>query len=252
MVDREDLDTGVKGKQGELLVIGELLQRRYKVYLPVIDIGIDCLVDVGGGNYKEIQVKYREDEPTFNARKFSPRDNFYMICCVERRQRLEFWTIPSEVYHAKSKRIQVRGKDYLQLTIGKEGSQSYNDLAQYQNFGSLLKGATTEIRKAVSAASRRIESPHLKQQDLEREVLSILSSAQAPMSAKEIVSAIGSRLGPRFTKADLAIAKAGRIRWENTARFAIYQGLKRKGFIKASAKNQYIITTRGKEALNSW
>lgn len=28
----EDLDTSVKGKQGELIVMGELLQRGYKVY----------------------------------------------------------------------------------------------------------------------------------------------------------------------------------------------------------------------------
>jgi len=32
------------------------LGKGFTVYAPLIDVGTDCLVDVGGGNYKEIQV----------------------------------------------------------------------------------------------------------------------------------------------------------------------------------------------------
>ncbi len=81
----EDLEIGTdtKGKQGELIVLGELLRRGYKVYTPMVDSGIDCLVDVGEGNYKEIQIKYRENEPIFQARRFKPRDNFYFVCYLK-------------------------------------------------------------------------------------------------------------------------------------------------------------------------
>lgn len=246
----EDLDTSIKGKAGELLVIGELLQRGYKVYLPMIDLGIDCLVDVGNGNYKEVQIKYRENEAVFNARRFAPRDNFYVICCLSTRGRLEFWTIPSKLYRAKGKPIQVRGRDYLQLNIGREGSQSYNELAGCQNFGKLLEGASEEVRKAVSRASNRIEGPHFKQKDYEREVLLILSEATGPLRTEEIITAIKERMGPKFSRADLAPLTRGRIRWEGTARFAIYQGLKPKGLIEARTKNQWMISAKGKEILN--
>ncbi len=80
MAEELEIGSGVKGKQAELIVFGKLLERGYKVYTPMVDIGIDCLVDVGGGNYKEIQIKSREDSPVFTARKFKPRDNFYFVC----------------------------------------------------------------------------------------------------------------------------------------------------------------------------
>ncbi len=53
----EELGSVTKGKQGELIIIGKILLKGHKVYLPVVDTGIDFLVDVGKGNYKEIQVK---------------------------------------------------------------------------------------------------------------------------------------------------------------------------------------------------
>ncbi len=43
----EDIGTLAKGKQGELIVIGKLLERGLKVYLPMVNSGIDCLVDIG-------------------------------------------------------------------------------------------------------------------------------------------------------------------------------------------------------------
>lgn len=245
-MEEAELDTGSKGKAGELLVIGELLQRRYKVYVPEVDTGIDCLVDVGGGNYKEIQIKYREDEPIFNARRFTPRDNFYITCYLSTRWGRSIWTIPSKVFVTKSRPVQVRGKEYYQLRIGKEGSQAYNELAEYQNFGPLLRGATAGVRRDVSQASKRVEGPHLKQPDYEKEVLAILSEASAPMTARAIVSSIGIRMKSKFSAADMQKLKRGRIRWEGTARFAIYQGLKKKGLIEDKGKNQFIITPAGR------
>jgi hypothetical protein len=47
---------GMKGEFEELGIVGELLTRSYNVLTPMVDLGIDCLVDMGNGKYKEIQV----------------------------------------------------------------------------------------------------------------------------------------------------------------------------------------------------
>jgi hypothetical protein len=54
----------------------------------------------------------------------------------------------------------------------------------------------------------------------------------------------------RFSKADLeptkgTKGKSNRKRWEVTARFAIYQGLKRKGLIVTVGKNMRISHPKG-------
>src|SRR5208282_4623309 len=47
------------------------------------------------------------------------------------------------------------GRDYIQLTIGKEGSDSYDNLTRYrENFHQLLRGATKEVREIVTNLSR--------------------------------------------------------------------------------------------------
>jgi hypothetical protein len=48
--------------------------------------------------YKEIQVKYREDQPTFTVRKLKPRDGFYVVCHLRTRRGDDFWIIPSRVF----------------------------------------------------------------------------------------------------------------------------------------------------------
>ena len=95
--DEEDLESSVKGKHAELMVIGKLLEQGFTIYTPLLDVGIDCLVDVGGGSYKEIQVKYRETNATFLARKFTPRESFYVICYLRTIRSEDIWVIPGKV-----------------------------------------------------------------------------------------------------------------------------------------------------------
>lgn len=248
-LETEELSTGAKGKRGELIVIGELLRQGLQVYLPVVDSGIDCVVDIGKGNFREVQIKYRENIPAFAARSFRPRDNFFIVCWLNDHGRDDFWTVPSKVFFELGKQVKVKGRDYVQLLIGKQSSSNYSKLAKYHhNFGDLLSGATSEVQEAVMRAKKRIEGQHFKQHDYERGILAILVS-DSPLSTKQIVNKIKERMGPRFREADLENVSRGRTRWESTARFAIYQGLKKKGFIEAKTKNQWTITNKGRDAL---
>jgi hypothetical protein len=98
-LEPEELGTGAKGKRGELTVIGELLRYGLHVFLPIVDRGVDSVVDIGGGNYREVQIKYRENKATFTARFTRPRDNFLIVCWLNDHGRDDFWTIPSKVFH---------------------------------------------------------------------------------------------------------------------------------------------------------
>jgi len=56
----------------------------------------------------------------------------------------------------------------------------------------------------------------------------------------------------RFSTADLeptggTKGKSNTPRWEATARFALYVGLKKKGLINAVSKNQWVITANGRK-----
>lgn len=247
MEESEDLGSTTKGKRWEFIIIGKLLEKGFSVYLPAVDTGIDCLVGSGDGNYKEIQIKYREDRGVFSVRNFQPRKNYYIVCVLSTRYEDDLWVIPSGVF---SKLGHPGKEDSFQLTIGKPGSDTYETLRAYRsNFEELLSGASHEVRRTVEQVSKKIEGAHFKQSDYEREVLAILSQEPNPLRAKEIVGKLRERMRDRFSKADLEVTKGNIPRWVKTARFAIFQGLKRQGLIEPKAKNQYVITPKGREYL---
>ena len=256
----DDLSSVVKGKQGELIVIGKLLDRGHKVYLPMVDLGVDCLIDVGRGNYKEVQIKFREDEPTFRAKDFQPRDNFYFICFCRSRRGDDFWIIPSRLFKRTSKPAKIKNRDYRILQVGKEGSNSRTSFSgNYGKWDMLLAGASKDIRKIVTQASKRVEGEHLKQPDLEREVLTLLLYRGfqvpdvKPFRTKQIIDLLKEKLRDKFSTADLETTTVGGApRWQKNAEFAIYQGLKKKGLIESKGKNQWFITEKGVETLKQY
>jgi hypothetical protein len=246
----EELGSIAKGKQAELLVFGELLKRGHQVYTPMIDIeGIDCLVDVGDGKYKEVRVKYREKNPLFQVKKFRPRDNFYVVRCLGLGSEGKLWVIPSKVFNELGTSARVEGREYIRLTIGKEGSDSYDKLMQYYgNFHQLLRGATREVREVVQRASKRIQGAHFMGRDYEYQILSILSFSAKPMTRKEIVQKVYESLHKGFSKSDEERVKTGGLRWKRNTEWAISH-LKLHGLITAKAKNQYVIADAGKKFL---
>ena len=55
-------DTSSFGKRVEYNIIGEMLNKGYDVYLPVIDDhGVDCIVKKSDGTFVEIQIKSRSE-----------------------------------------------------------------------------------------------------------------------------------------------------------------------------------------------
>jgi Fic family protein len=113
----------------------------------------------------------------------------------------------------------------------------------------LSEGATPEVQRAIKQASRRIEGPHLTQNDYKRETLHLLSKKQKPMKAKEIVDEFYSTMHDRFSQDDIKILKGGRQRWDETLRYTIYGFLKMGGYIEDRGKNQYVITEKGRQLL---
>lgn len=57
-----EISTQQKGKRAELFVFGELIRRDFDLYLPVIDVGIDAIIRLGTGTYRELQVKSTQAE----------------------------------------------------------------------------------------------------------------------------------------------------------------------------------------------
>jgi len=147
--------TQTTGKQGELMVIGELLKRGFDVYLPAVDIGgIDCIIKTDVG-YKEIQIKTREKyhhSPLFAVKKFVPRDNFFIIC-YDLNDPNTFWIIPSK----KFKEVAKESKSgYFRLDLGGDYSNMRRILHIYQNnFFQLFEG-TREAEKELKSVEKII------------------------------------------------------------------------------------------------
>jgi len=247
--EENELGSCTKGKQGELLVIGELLRRQFEIFTPLVDSGIDCLVKSGDGDYKEIQIKYRENKPIFRVKNLKPSESFFVICYLKGKYGDDIWIIPSKIFNEKGYPVKGKGNNCRQLIIGKEGSETYESLRGYnKNYNQLLKGAAPEIKNAVQRASKRIAGQHFKQSDFEPEILKMLSKEPQPISRKQIVANLHKTLQEGFSKADLeAVGSHGRERWEVTARWAITR-LTKKGLIEAKIKNHWIITSAGRKA----
>jgi len=246
--DSEDLSTQTKGKMGELDVLGELLKHGFQVFQPMVDTGIDCLVDVGAGNYKEIQIKSREDDAIFTARKFKPRNTFFLICSVNSRRGNFLWVFPSKVFHDNATLTKdKKGREYLQLRVGAEGSETFERFRGYRdNYTNLLAGATPEIRKTVQRVSKRVEGEHFKQPDFMREILLLMNKVSKPLQTKEIMERVSAELSSKFSKWDLEIGKSNEPRWKKTAAFAFYRGMVPSGYVQAKTKNQWVLTDLGK------
>ncbi len=144
--------TQATGKQGELKVIGELLRKGFDIYLPLVDIGIDCIIKTGI-DYREIQIKTREfaKKVLFDVKEFKPRNNFFIICYYIKEPDT-FWIIPSNIF--KNNAIFIKKYKRFRLVLGEEDSKMRRKLHIYRNnFFQLKEGteeAAIELKKTVS------------------------------------------------------------------------------------------------------
>lgn len=97
-------ETGVTGKLGENVIIGEFLKRGFDVYLPVVDKGVDCIIKGASGTFYEIQIKTRATERRggnyFYVRNFQPRSNFFVVCYLASTN--DAYILPSKVFAEQS------------------------------------------------------------------------------------------------------------------------------------------------------
>jgi hypothetical protein len=143
------------GKQGELMVIGELLKRGFDVYLPAVDIGgVNCIIKTETG-YKEIQIKTRESAKIllFDVKNFTPRDNFFIIC-YNLKEPDTFWVIPSKVFKENSQFLKKYGR--LRLILGGEDSKMRKRLHIYRNNFFQLKEGTKEAIKELKPVIKKV------------------------------------------------------------------------------------------------
>lgn len=149
--------TQTTGKQGELMVIGELLRRGFEIYLPLVDIGgIDCVISTDVG-YKEIQIKTRESAKIilFQVKEFVPRDNFFIIC-YNLKEPNNFWVIPSKVFKKESRVVNTRRGRALRLVLGDENSRMRKRLHIYKDNFFQLKEGTREAVKELEPAVKKV------------------------------------------------------------------------------------------------
>ncbi len=96
--------TTTAGKIGELYVFNELLKRGAAVYVPLVDEGVDALVQTSAGGVVELQIKVAgaaggKDPGWFQVPNVEPRKNWFVIAVEAPEQKPgDVWLFPSAVF----------------------------------------------------------------------------------------------------------------------------------------------------------
>ena len=96
--------TSTAGKIGELYVFNELLKRGAAVYVPLVDEGIDALVQTSAGGVVELQINLAggaggKDPGWFQVPKVEPCKNWFVIAAEALEQEPgDVWVFPSIMF----------------------------------------------------------------------------------------------------------------------------------------------------------
>jgi hypothetical protein len=120
------LESQLTGKIGKIKVFVKLLEHGLVPYVPLLDEGIDCLLQ-NGIKIQIKTVKTQRDPMWFQVKNLVPEENLYIIC-IDAND--EFWIFPSKVFaenateskgiydlNLKNKDIYERLKNYKMLGI---------------------------------------------------------------------------------------------------------------------------------------
>ncbi|MBI2321414.1 MAG: hypothetical protein HYU88_04820 [Chloroflexi bacterium] len=166
------MHTAAIGKQGELFVFGELLQRGIVPYVPLVDMeGVDAIIRLDAGCYREIQVKKLEkqkDVRWFQVRNLRASEHLFIIC-VERDDTV--WVFPSRIFQKFATKSETRSGIIYDLNLdGRShgrGRTRKDLLAPYRNNWNLLIMATEALDDLIamyeSMAAPEEESLSLEQ-----------------------------------------------------------------------------------------
>lgn len=133
--------TSTAGKIGELYVFNELLKRGAAVYVPLVDEGIDALVQTSAGEAVEIQIKVAggaggKDPGWFQVLKVPPRKNWFLIAVEAPAQEVQdVWVIPALVFDKYAGRVPKGSPRDLNLDSGmkKYGMRPRDLLCGFRN-----------------------------------------------------------------------------------------------------------------------
>ena len=134
------------GKRQEYVIISELLEQGFDVYIPLVDDRqIDCVIRRRQDDYIDVQIKARSrDCSPFDAGRFAamnipaPRDNYYFILYSE--QAGCYWVFPSVKLvqlASQNKQGENIGKYHINLT-GLKNKQAY-PLSKFDEFKNNLQ-----------------------------------------------------------------------------------------------------------------
>jgi len=84
---------------------------------------------------------------------------------------------------------------------------------------------------------------------METFVLFELAESKTPLSTPEIIDKLEESMANILAERDLEKSERGIPRWQNNARFAIYQGLSKRGLVHSVGKSRWEITEIGKDAV---
>ena len=123
------LERQLTGKMGEFRVFFKLLEHGLVPYVPLVDEGIDCLLQ-NGTKIQVKTVKTQRDPRWFQVTNLVPKDSFFIICIDANG---EFWIFPSRVFAENA--TESRGIYDLNLDSKGRGEK----LKDYRNAWHLLK-----------------------------------------------------------------------------------------------------------------
>jgi len=107
------MERQLTGKIGEFKVFVKLMEQGLAPYVPLIDKGIDCLLE-NGIKIQIKTVKTERDPRWFQVTKLVPEDNFYIICVDASG---EFWIFPSKVFAENA----TKSKGIYDLNLDSKG-----------------------------------------------------------------------------------------------------------------------------------
>jgi len=123
------LERQLTGKMGEFRVFVKLLEQGLVPYVPLVDEGIDCLLQ-NGIKIQIKTVKTQRDPRWFQVTNLVVEDNFHIICVDANG---EFWIFPSRVFTENA----TESKGIYDLNLDSKGRGE--KLKNYKNAWNLLK-----------------------------------------------------------------------------------------------------------------
>jgi hypothetical protein len=119
-----------KGKRSELYMMAILLENGFKVFQPLVDEGIDCVLQGQGNKFYPIQIKSRAEFANsgdiVSISQFAD-DMFIIIYDMQTRK---YWVIPYDVYQTLSRKQYLKdGTPNYRLSFTKKNR---DELARYE------------------------------------------------------------------------------------------------------------------------